>query len=450
MLKDIKKKLTCNYHFQLVEIMLNASHGGTFSVNILTPILLSALLLNDIESKYIVIWIVLNLIIYFSRLILTSKASIANKAASIQVKFYLKAIFGLIFLSAMLHGYALWYTVNNADDLKVLFVAMVTITMVSGSISTLGSVFPAFVTYVVSNLVPIIFIFIFEGGEIFYTFSLAITVYLFVMLKNGYKIYESLEENIRLKESFEVRVKLSVEELKQKQKLLYEQSRLAQMGEMISMIAHQWRQPLSAISATSASLQLKAKLDNLDQNFVIEMTDNITMYSQHLSDTIDDFRNFFKPNKEKDVVEFTTLINAVLSIIHLSLTNHNIRLEKELNCEEPFTSYANELKQVILNLIKNSEDILRDNKVKDPYIKICTSKVNGKYVLEVRDNGGGIPEDILKNIFDPYFSTKKQKDGTGLGLYMSKMIIEEHCKGKLRAFNSSEGAVFVITVGDLS
>ena len=450
MLKNISEKLVSNQHPQLIDIMLKASHAGTFSVNVLTPILLSALLLNDIDKTYITIWIVLNLLIYFTRLSVTSKTAIVNKDPLKDIRPYLYTIYTIIFISSMLHAYALWYTVGHADDLKVLFVAMVTITMVSGSISTLGSVFPAFVTYVSSSLIPIIVIFIWEGGEIFYTFAFAIFVYLFVMLKNGYNIYESLEENIRLKESFELRVKSSVHELKQKQKLLFEQSRLAQMGEMISMIAHQWRQPLNAISATSSSLQLRAKLNNIDQDFVIKMTKNISKYSQHLSDTIDDFRNFFKPNKEKNLVNYTDLLDDVLGIISLSLSNHNITVEKELNCEESFNSYANELKQVILNLIKNAEDVLRDNEVVNPYIKIATSKVNDKYVLEVRDNGGGIPKDILKDIFNPYFSTKKQKDGTGLGLYMSKMIIEEHCKGKLRAFNSNEGAVFVISIGDLA
>jgi signal transduction histidine kinase len=349
----------------------------------------------------------------------------------------------------MLHGYALWFSVAYVGEMQLLFIAMITITMVSGSIATLGAVFPAFFIYVVFNLLPIIVVFIFEGGEIFYTFGVAIFVYMFVMLKNGFIQFKALEENIVLKESFESRVNKSVQELKQKEKLLYEQSRLAQMGEMISMIAHQWRQPLNAISATSSALQLRAKLDKLDQNFVIEMTDNISIYSQHLSDTIDDFRNFFKSNKEKDKVSFTEIIDAVVKIIDLSLKNHNIELVKELNCEDNFKSYANELKQVVLNLVKNAEDILIENEVQNPYIKITTKTHGNKFVLEVSDNGGGIPKKVLHNIFDPYFSTKKQKDGTGLGLYMSKMIIEEHCRGKLRAYNSDEGAVFVVTVGSI-
>jgi len=444
-----KEVFHAQYHHKLVEMMLKASHGGTFSVNILTPLLLSALLYNYIPKNYIVAWIVLNIIIYFTRLALTAKATALNKVSQEAVKPYLYKIFTVIFVSAMLHGYALWFSVAYVGEMQLLFIAMITITMVSGSIATLGAVFPAFFIYVVFNLLPIIVVFIFEGGEIFYTFGVAIFVYMFVMLKNGFIQFKALEENIVLKESFESRVNKSVQELKQKEKLLYEQSRLAQMGEMISMIAHQWRQPLNAISATSSALQLRAKLDKLDQDFVIEMTDNISIYSQHLSDTIDDFRNFFKPNKEKDKVSFTEIIDAVVKIIDLSLKNHNIELVKELNCEDNFKSYANELKQVVLNLVKNAEDILIENEVENPYIKITTKTHGNKFVLEVSDNGGGIPKKVLHNIFDPYFSTKKQKDGTGLGLYMSKMIIEEHCRGKLRAYNSDEGAVFVVTVGSI-
>ncbi len=166
--------------------------------------------------------------------------------------------------------------------------------------------------------------------------------------------------------------------------------------------------------------------------------------AQYLSTTIDDFRDFFKPNKSKKEVSFNELIEDVLNIIKIALTNKNIKLIQELNCEERFSTYSNEIKQVILNLIKNSEDVLIEKKISDPYIKISTYKKENKYILEISDNGGGIPEKIMDKVFDPYFSTKSKKDGTGLGLYMSKTIVEEHCRGKLRVSNSSDGAIFKI------
>ena len=246
-----------------------------------------------------------------------------------------------------------------------------------------------------------------------------------------------------LNENLQLMVKKEVEKNREKEKQLVQQSRMAQMGEMLSMIAHQWRQPLAAISASSALIELKASRDSLDSGTAQQKAQDISRFSQHLSDTIDDFKNFFKPNKEKSKTTYDEVIRSVLSIIEVSIANKNIQLFQELNCHETFSTYPNELKQVVLNFIKNAEDALLEKEVKEPTIKISTYIKEGKYILEVSDNAGGIPEDIIEKIFDPYFSTKKGKEGTGLGLYMSKTIIEEHCNGKLTVDNNN-GAVFTI------
>ena len=232
----------------------------------------------------------------------------------------------------------------------------------------------------------------------------------------------------------------NAQELMQKEKQLLQQSRLAQMGEMLSMIAHQWRQPLSAISATSASLILKSQLDRLDNKSAEELGKKISDYAQHLSSTIDDFRNFFKPNKESKKTTYKELITSVLNIVETSIKNNNIVLNQKLQNEIQFYTYQNELKQVILNFIKNAEDILKEKKIQNPTIIIETDG----YTLRVKDNAGGVPNKIIDKVFDPYFSTKTQKNGTGLGLYMSKTIIEGHCGGKLSVYNDDEGAVFEI------
>ncbi|RLA73075.1 MAG: hypothetical protein DRG78_23005 [Epsilonproteobacteria bacterium] len=229
-------------------------------------------------------------------------------------------------------------------------------------------------------------------------------------------------------------------EQKKKEEQMIQQSRLAQMGEMISMIAHQWRQPLAAISSTSAAINLKTKLNKLDKDSAIRLSDKISDYSQHLSLTIDDFREFFKTNKEKTNTTYNEMIKSVLGIIEISIENKNINLIKQLNSKNTLNTYPNELKQVILNLIKNAEDILIEKNIDNPTITIET-KDN---ILSISDNGGGIPKDIIDKIFDPYFSTKTKKDGTGLGLYMSKTIIEEHCGGKLTVLNDKDGALFTI------
>ncbi len=237
-----------------------------------------------------------------------------------------------------------------------------------------------------------------------------------------------------------------ITELKEKDNQLIQQSRLAQMGEMIGMIAHQWRQPLSAISSRSASLKIKAQLGKLDKDLIMREVDYINQYSQHLSQTINDFRDFFKKTKNKKRVTFNGLIKDVLNIIEISIINQNIKLIQNLNCNESFETYSNEVKQVVLNLLKNAEDVVLEKEIIDPYIKISTYKENDNYILEVSDNAGGVPESFMDKIFDPYFSTKLEKDGTGLGLYMSKTIIENHCEGKLTVLNNQDGAVFKISL----
>ncbi len=239
-------------------------------------------------------------------------------------------------------------------------------------------------------------------------------------------------------------INIATKEIKKTHQIMQAQSRLAQMGEMISMIAHQWRQPLTAISSRANAMIIKSKLNKITNELVIANSKYIVDYSSHLSSTIDDFRDFFKANKKKTITSFDKIIKEVLSIVEISIANKNIQIIKELNCSEEFHSFENELKQVVLNLIKNAEDILLEKNVENPYIKVKTYIKDTKYILEVVDNGGGIPIDIIDNIFDPYFSTKLQKDGTGLGLYMSKTIIEEHCYGKLLAFNNNHGAVFKV------
>jgi len=253
-------------------------------------------------------------------------------------------------------------------------------------------------------------------------------------------LVKKTEEVTLLNNSLQEKVALEIEKNRKKDQQMLHQSRLAQMGEMISMIAHQWRQPLTAISSASMVLNMKARLNKLERETVLEITGKISDYSQHLSTTIDDFREFFKANKEKKETTFNELIKSVLSIVEISLKNKDITLEQRLNSDRVFYTYPNELKQVILNLIKNAEDVLIEREVKDPLIIIETED----NILRVIDNAGGIPDEYINKIFDPYFSTKTKKDGTGLGLYMSKTIVEEHCGGELRVFNSESGACFEI------
>ena len=265
-----------------------------------------------------------------------------------------------------------------------------------------------------------------------------ILIILFFMIKQK----RLNEQIVQLNKDLEYKVAQAIKDTQKKEKLLQQQSRLAQMGEMLSMIAHQWRQPLSAIASRAGNLTLQIMLKKeIDNKMLKGEMDKIIEYTQHLSETINEFRNFFKQNKTKKETSCVAVVNSVLSIVETALNNKNITIVKEFDENAPsFELYENELKQVVLNLIKNAEDILIEKEIQNATITI---KVYDK-VIVVSDNGGGIKDSIIDKIFDPYFSTKKKKDGTGLGLYMSKVIIEEHCGGKLTVTNDKFGAVFAI------
>jgi DNA-binding response OmpR family regulator len=242
-----------------------------------------------------------------------------------------------------------------------------------------------------------------------------------------------------LNNNLEKVVAQEVEKNRQKDKLLFAKSRQAQMGEMISMIAHQWKQPLSAMSASVALLNLRSQTQKLDPATTKKITININKYIKYLSNTIDDFRDFFKPQKEMRVSNFELIVSKTLSLVEESIKSKNIELIINEEQIKEFLTYENELVQVVLNLLKNAEDAFNDKDIKQPQISI-TIKANS---LSIEDNAGGIDEDVIEKIFDPYFSTKG-KTGTGLGLYMSKMIIEEHCNGELDVVNLKDGACFNI------
>ena len=263
--------------------------------------------------------------------------------------------------------------------------------------------------------------------------------------------YNAIRHNITAQKEFELlnksleyKIEKAVTASKEKDKHMLSQSRLAQMGEMISMIAHQWRQPLSAISATAGSLTLRVLMNNYDKGYFERKIEDIASYSAHLSNTIDDFRNFFKQNKTRKETSLEDVVKSSLNIISSSLESKNIKIITNFQFSQNIDSYPNELRQVVLNLLKNAEDILIERDIKKPLIEINSSKSANNVYLTIKDNAGGIAKNNIKKIFDPYFTTKEKRDGTGLGLYMSKIIIEDHCGGKLKAFNSLTGAIFEI------
>ena len=262
------------------------------------------------------------------------------------------------------------------------------------------------------------------------------------------------EEILRINKNLEEKVDQRTTAIKEKDRQLLQQSRMAQMGEMISMIAHQWRQPLGAISSTSIDMNLKFQFNEFDLEqkeerdkckvYILDNLGNIDGFVQNLTNTIDDFRNFYKPNKRSITALMNVPVKKALNIVKASFASDGVKILEEYRCKNKVNMHQNELMQVILNVLKNSQDNFRENNIKNGEIWIKTYDLSTGVRLEISDNGGGISEDNLQKIFDPYFSTKSEKNGTGLGLYMSKTIIELHHKGKLYAKNRDDGICFFI------
>ncbi len=225
----------------------------------------------------------------------------------------------------------------------------------------------------------------------------------------------------------------------QKDKMLQEQSKLAAMGEMVGAIAHQWRQPLNSLNINIQNLDDDYADELIDEKFIDKFIDKQTKTIQFMSATIDDFRNFFRVDKIKKIFSVKDVIDNTVSIQSAQLGNANISLEI-LGDDFMIETIESEFQQVILNLISNAKDVLMENKTS--YGKIVIKIENNE--ISISDNGGGILHEILDRIFEPYFTTKEQGKGTGMGLYMSKMIIEQNIGGTISARNSDDGAEFII------
>ncbi len=269
----------------------------------------------------------------------------------------------------------------------------------------------------------------------------------YLISKNIINSLQEYKEKVEQNENvLKKKIKKAIKEAQEKDRAMMYQSRLAQMGEMISMIAHQWKQPLSEISGIFMELETACRFNKLDKDYILELSKDGDRISEFMSKTIENFRNFFKPDKTKERFSLKSALFEALSLIEATIKNREINIEIESIDEVFVDGYANEYAQVILNILSNAKDALIQREIKDAKIKIKIYRHNNKAILEVEDNAGGIKEDILDKIFDPYFTTKEKSNGTGLGLYMSKMIIEKSMGGKLSVKNTQKGALFRIEI----
>ena len=253
-------------------------------------------------------------------------------------------------------------------------------------------------------------------------------------------------EKRRRANELESLINKAVEKNRKHEIMLSEQSRLAQMGEAINMIAHQWRQPLNNLNGLVLLMDLKiSKQENINKDLLEKEFDEIESTTTYMSNTIDDFRNFFKPQKEKIEFNLEETIESTVRLLNPMMIHDEIEIHYNYTDNIKLFGYPNEIGQVMINIINNAKDALLSNNInKEKNIYISLYKKHEKIVITIQDNAGGIDSKIIDHIFDPYFSTKLKKNGTGLGLYISKMIVEEHMAGKLNVENSDKGALFRI------
>lgn len=249
-----------------------------------------------------------------------------------------------------------------------------------------------------------------------------------------------------LNRSLEERVEKTVNDLRRKDQMLIQQSRLAAMGEMINNIAHQWRQPLNNVGLIIQNLQLSFESGTISSEEMGSEISKAMALIMHMSRTIDDFRNFFREDKEKQKFCVNRAVGRALEFVSAALKSRGIQVEIESGPDVIVNGYPNEYAQVLLNIISNASEEFGERSVTDPRIFIRITTENGRSAVYIRDNCGGIPVEIMPKIFDPYFTTREPDKGSGIGLYMSKVIIEQNMGGRLSARNVDCGAEFRIEV----
>jgi signal transduction histidine kinase/AmiR/NasT family two-component response regulator len=249
---------------------------------------------------------------------------------------------------------------------------------------------------------------------------------------------------IKLNEELETRVEERTSALRDQDQLLLLQSRQAAMGEMIGNIAHQWRQPLNTLGLSIQQLALYYELGEFSKELLDQNVDKSMEIIEHMSNTIDDFRNYFKPDKEKVEFSLSRAVRATLSLIKDSFSARYISIEMDQVDDPEIYGFQNEFAQVLLNILNNAGDALTEREIDNPKVKITMGSEGDRAVVTVADNAGGIPEEIMDKIFEPYFTTKGPQQGTGIGLFMAKTIIEKNMGGSLTVRNIAGGAEFRI------
>lgn len=263
------------------------------------------------------------------------------------------------------------------------------------------------------------------------------------------KVMARTQELEEINQTLDIRVHLEMAKMREQKQILIHQSRFAAMGEMIANIAHQWRQPLNALSLLLQNITIAYERGQLDEELIRRVNDKGLLLTSTMSATIDDFRNFFKPNRDKELFQVSVQIDKVWVMLQATLRANLIEVHTHIHNDFQIYGFPNEFSQVLLNIINNAKDALVEKKIEKPTIQIETYCKESMVYLTIADNAGGIDEAIMGKIFDPYFTTKEEGKGMGIGLYMSKVIIETNMDGKLSVLNDAKGAVFIVSFKEI-
>lgn len=439
------------YPKELIALFVAASSRSTFA-NFATMIVILVAARHEVPLLYLLSWAGFHIIILMARLVLKNHlGKYLDNGSDSQIQKSLYSNVLIVALGGVSWGIitiivALYASVTTQFLLIVLLVGLT-----AGAMSTISPVYHAYIYFLIPTLGTQAMVSFWGHTDVDLLFGIIIVVYSVVVTSAGNSVYTHIRSAIIYKNqledlnaSLEDRVAIEREKNLEQTRLMFQQSRHAQMGEMISMIAHQWRQPLTTLSANISNLEVDILFEKNNPDVALANLKKMSLLTEHLSSTIDDFSGFFKEDKQYEVVALESIIESSYKMVESSLQARNIELIMDFQETPQVYILANELRQVILNLIKNAEDVLVQKSIEAPYILIKTYTIDNQVAMSVEDNGGGIAPALLETIFDAYFTTKEALNGTGLGLYMSRIIIQEHLEGTIKAYNTNEGARFVV------
>ncbi len=310
------------------------------------------------------------------------------------------------------------------------------------------------------NIFKLVTIFSFISIFFVVFFTIILSLFITFHFRKLYYLQEKIVEKKtkelkELNNNLEQKIKLEVAKNRKKDIIMFQQARFASLGEMLNNIAHQWRQPLGSITMIIQSFQTKMRVNKLSPEFVEQKVKDALLLAQNMSNTLDDFKNFFSPNRSKNSFFIKDCVEHSIELSKYFLNKENIKIDLIVKNDRQITTFYNELSHTLLNIISNSKDALVSSVNKnDRIIKIIVNSKKNFVFINIIDNGGGVPDDILPKIFEPYYTTKYKSAGTGIGLYMSKQIIEKHLNGEISCKNIKlevdkkvfKGASFTITI----